>query len=234
MKKLIHFFQKEDSYYSPDFESDNENEGKSNNSSNSTLISSRECKKILKENQKLKSSFRDLALEKFKTRRSIRKFSDQEVEWEIIYKIIEAGLNAPVAGGIQNYRIIVVKKPKEKKELGKLSFQQYWIADAPYILVVIRDNHRLMQLYPSEGEIYSVQNSAALIENILMMAHFYDLGSCWVEAYDNSVVKEFLSIPPEYRVDALIPIGYPLEKPKVSKDPFNSFVFYDKFNNKIK
>jgi len=227
VKKLLNFLGKKTNYY--DFD-ENEVENNSNNNNNN-LLSQKECNKIIKENGKLKENLVKQALEKFKTRRSIRKFSDQKIEWKKIYDIIEAGFNGPVAGGVQNYKVIVIEDQKEKKELGKLAFQQYWLSDAPYILVVIRDNHRLLQLYPSEGEIYSIQNSAAMIENMIMMAHFYDLGTCWVEAYDNSVLKEYLSIPMHFKVDAIIPIGYPLENPKVEKDPIDAHLYYQKYGN---
>lgn len=214
------FVKKENDYY--DFKDEDGN----------NEIPEKNCKKIISENKKLKKNVPDFVLDKFKSRRSIRKFSDKKVDWKLIYNIIEAGFNAPVAGGIQNYSIIVIENEEKKKELGRLAFQQYWISNAPYLLVIVRDNHRLMELYPSEGELYSIQNTAAMIENMLMMAHFYDLGSCWVEAYDNSVLKEFLEIPREFRVDGIIPIGFPLENPKVKKDSTDAHVFFEKFKNK--
>ncbi len=196
------------------------------------FFTERDIRRLQKENKDLKEDFTNKAIEKFKSRRSVRKFSDQEIDWKIIYSIIEAGLNAPVAGNIQNYKIIVISDSKERKELGKAAFQQYWLSDAPVIFVIIRDNHRLMQLYPQEGEIYAIQNTAALIENILMGAHFNNLGACWVEAYENEVIKEFLNVPIEYEVDAIIPIGYPLENPHINKDPEDTLIFYNKFGNK--
>lgn len=196
------------------------------------FFTEKDIKNLQKENIELKNNFTQKVIEKFKTRRSIRKFSDKQVDWEIIYSIIEAGLNGPVAGNIQNYKIIAITDPNERKELGKAAFQQYWLSDAPVILVIVRDNYRLMQLYPQEGEIYSIQNTAALIENILMGVHFYDLGACWVEAYENQVIKEFLNVPVELEIDAIIPIGYPLESPHVSKEVESSLIFYNKYGNK--
>lgn len=187
---------------------------------------------LKKENETLKAGISEIALEKFKTRRSIRKFSGENIKWKTIYDIIEGALNAPCAGNIQNYEIIVVEDKKRKHELGKIAFQQFWLADAPTILIVVRDNYHLTQLYPEEGEVYAIQNSAAMIENILMLAHFHDLGACWVEAYDNDVMKEFLGIPPNRTVDAIIPIGYPLENPQISKEPMLQKVFFESYGNK--
>ena len=184
-----------------------------------------------KENQLLKEGIKTQSLEKFKTRRSIRKFSDKQVDSAVLYSIIESATNAPCAGNIQNYNIIIVTDKKKKHELGKLAFQQFWLSDAPVLLVVVRDNYHLEQLYPQEGKTYSIQNCAAMIENVLMLAHFHDLGACWVEAYDNEVLKEYLGIPIEHRVDAIIPIGYPLENPQISKDPVEQKIYYESFGN---
>lgn len=218
--KLKEFFSKKGIYYEPD-------EIKDKNINPKEIIL-----KLQKENEDLKKELSEKALNKFKTRRSIRKFSEQPVDWKIIYNIIEGAINAPCAGNIQNYKIIVVEDKIKKHEIGKIAFQQYWLSDAPVLLVVARENYHLCQLYPQEGDMYSVQNSAAMIENLLMLTHFYNLGACWVEGYDNDVLKEYLGVPGEMRVDAIIPIGYPLEDPKLSKDPTYQKVFFETYGNR--
>ncbi len=213
------FASSSNSYYSPD-------------SNPSKEPPEKIIKRLQKELDELKNNLPKIASEKFRTRRSIRKFSNKEVPWEIIHDIVECGLNAPAAGNIQNYNIILISDKKKKYELGKLAFQQYWISDAPMLIIIVRDNYHLCEMYPNEGQTYAIQNTAALIENILMMAHFHNLGACWVEAYDNEVLKDFLGIPPEKIVDAIIPVGYPLENPSISKDDPTSKIFFNQFGNK--
>jgi len=188
--------------------------------------------KIKKENEKLKKSLSSQALDKFKTRRSIRKYSQEPIDWETIYHIIEAGANAPCAGNIQNYKVVIVQDKKKKYEISRIASQQYWLSDAPLLLIIVRDSRHVCEIYPGEGKTYCIQNSAAVIENILMMAHFYDLGACWVESYDNEVLKEFLSVPQELTIDAIVPLGYPKENPVVSKQPMVSCVFFEKYGNR--
>lgn len=173
-------------------------------------------------------------LEKFKSRRSIRKFSDREVPWHTIHDILDAAFNAPTAGNVQNSWVLLVEDKVKRHELGKMAFQQFWLSEAPLLLIVIRDDYHLTQMYPQEGKTYSIQNASALIENILMLAHFYDLGACWVEAYDNEVLKEYLGIPLNLKVDAIIPIGYPKENPKISKPLLSEHLFFETFGNKTR
>lgn len=199
---------------------------------NNPMSTDDEIKSLKKENEKLKAQLKNKALDKFNSRRSIRKFSTEPIDYEIVYNIVDAALNAPAAGGVENTKVIIVEDRKAKNEIGKIENQQYWLSDAPYLLVVVRENHRLMDLYPGDGELYAVQNTAAVIQNILMLVHFYDLGACWVESCDSEVIKEFLKVPGDKFVDAVIPIGFPLENPKVAKAPLQLKMFFEKYGNK--
>lgn len=191
-----------------------------------------ELKFLRKENKHLKKKACEQGIQKFKTRRSIRKFSEKPVDFKLICDVVEAGLNAPAAGNVQNYKIIIVENSKKKIECGKIAIQQYWLSNAPYLLIIVRDDSELSALYPIRGELYSIQNVAAVIENVLMAAHFHDLGACWVEAGDNEVLKECLSVPMDKKIDAIIPIGYPLENPQVPKLETMEMLFYEKWGER--
>jgi nitroreductase len=191
-----------------------------------------EVKELRKENAQLKKKACDQGIDKFKSRRSIRKFSTKPVDFKKICDIVEAGLNAPCAGNVQNYKIIIVEQKDKKIECGKIAIQQYWLSEAPYLIVVVREDSELLSLYPVRGELYSIQNVAAVIENMVMAAHFHDLGTCWVEAGDNEVLKESLGVPIECKIDAIIPVGYPLENPQVSKVETTGLLFFEKWGER--
>jgi len=50
------------------------------------------------------------------TRRSIRKYKDIPVEWELVGRVVEAGSFAPTAGNLQDYRFIVVRDEDKRKD----------------------------------------------------------------------------------------------------------------------
>ena len=213
-EKILNFFNRKEAYYEPEL--------------NELEIHKKEVKKEPKDYEKL----RRLAIEKFKTRRSIRKYNnEQEVPWKIIYEILEAATNAPCAGNIQNYHIVVITDPNKKQEIAKIQSQQYWLSEAPYLIAVVRKDDKLLEVFPENGAKYSLQNTSALIENIIMLAHFYDLGSCWVESCDNEVIREFLEAPPGSKIDAIIAIGYANESPKVQKSPMTAILKFESFSN---
>lgn len=180
-----------------------------------------------------KNDFRKKCVDYFSDRRSVRRYSTRPVEYEKIFDIVNSGLNAPAAGNVQNYRIIVIENEDEKTECARIAYQQFWMTNAPYLLVVTRDDTEVEDLYPNRGEVFSIQNVAAVIENIIMSAHMSDLGACWVGVDDSEALKDFLGIPRHIHLDAIIPIGYAEGNPdKMSKNPMESMVYYEKFGNK--
>ena len=58
-------------------------------------------------------------------------------------------------------------------------------------------------------ELYCLQDTAAAVEHILLLATDYGLGTCWIGAFNESEVAKILNVPPHIRPVAIIPIGYP-------------------------
>lgn len=60
------------------------------------------------------------------------------------------------------------------------------------------------------------------IENMVLMATALGLGSCWIRLFNAKKVHEMLGLPPEIKVVALLPVGYPsqspLPRPRLSRD----------------
>ncbi|MFP4403013.1 MAG: nitroreductase family protein [Candidatus Woesearchaeota archaeon] len=164
-------------------------------------------------------------------RRSIRKFLNIPVEWFKIGRILEAGLNAPSAGNLIDFRFMVINDDAKKKEIAKHCMNQNWMANAHVYIVVTSTYVKTQRFYGVRGEkLYSIQSAAAATQNMLLAAHSLDLGACWVGAFDEDLVKELLKIPDYARVQSIIPIGYTDEKPprppKYSLTDMVHFNFY--------
>jgi nitroreductase len=54
---------------------------------------------------------------------------------------------------------------------------------------------------------------AIALEHMVLAAAAEGLGTCWIGAFYEEEVKKILNIPPEVRVVALLPLGYPDESP---------------------
>ena len=179
--------------------------------------------------------------EAIKGRRSIRKFEKRQVPNETILKIIESGTWAPY--GAQRWMVIIVKDDRNKREL------LAWFADqkrnlhilsAPVNLVVcsdLRDQNwpaidRRNHGKTDHRELFSIQETAAMIQNMLLTAHELGLGSCWNGSFDEKIVMDVLNIPDGIRPVAIISIGYPAVHPAPPKRKgLEQIVYYERFSS---
>lgn len=147
-------------------------------------------------------------------RRSVRRFDrSKNIEDSTIETILELALRAPSAGNQQPWKIYVVKDAQIRKDLGRSTIMSTFVATAPVVLVICVNLDRARRSYGIRGvDLYCLQDTAALIENILLLAVEEGLGSCWVGAFPETSCKKILSIPPKYRPVAIIPIGFSAEE----------------------
>lgn len=160
-------------------------------------------------------------METFETiekRRSHRKFNDLAVEWEKVGNILRAAQLAPSSGNVQDCRFVVVTDKTKRAALANAALKQHWIAQAPVIIIVCSDPKSTQRFYGLRGEkLYTIQNSAAATENILLAATDQGLASCWVGAFDEAMVNRVIGAPDNVRPQAMIPIGYTDEEPNMPK-----------------
>lgn len=147
------------------------------------------------------------------TRRSVRKFSNQPVEKEIIEDIVKAGLYAPSAMNRQTWKFTVVTNQEKiktlceavGKELGRSGYDMYQPT-----LLIIPSNHR--------ETVWGREDNACALENMFLAAHSYGVGSVWINQMQGlcdkpeirAVLDEF-GIPAEHVVYGVASMGYPAE-----------------------
>ena len=148
-----------------------------------------------------------------KTRRSIRKYKDRDIEKEKIENILKAGLLALSSKGRKPWEFLVIK---DKEKLEKLSKSKpmgsFWLANAPVGIVVIANKEITTDVW--------IEDTAIAATLMQLEAHSLGLGSCWSQVrernYDDSLssedyVRNILNIPENYGVCCIISIGYPNE-----------------------
>jgi nitroreductase len=147
-------------------------------------------------------------------RRSVRAYTDEELSREDIETLIEAACLAPSAGNLQPWEFIAVTDPEIKMRLAEAALGQYFIAQAPVVIVVCAVPSRSAMRYGRRGsELYCLQDTAAAVQNILLTAVANGLGTCWVGAFNERRVAEVVKVPRGVRPIALIPVGHPAERP---------------------
>ncbi len=170
-------------------------------------------------------------LKAIKGRRSIRAFKSQNVSAEIIKKLIDAARWAPSAGNIQPWEFIIVRKPEIKRRLAEAALGETFIEEASVVIVVCANENRSFEGYGIRGKtLYCIQDTAAAIQNLHLVAYSLGLGTCWVGAFREEEAGEILKIPSGIRPVAIISVGYPAEAPSIpSRRPINQIVHYETF-----
>lgn len=160
-------------------------------------------------------------------RYSYRSYKDTPVSDEKLKSILEAGQLAPSASNRQPYKFIIVRDKEKREELAEAAGQSF-IADAAVIIAgVSLDPERTMGC---EVPTYAVDLAIAM-EHVALQACAEGLGSCWIGAFSQQKAKGILEIPEEYKIVALMPIGYPTDSSgaKERKD-LDELVSYEKFD----
>ncbi len=83
--------------------------------------------------------------ETIKARRSIRKFSPDDVPEELVEQMLEAARLAPSGSNIQPWRFVVVRDLETRKELRNICMGQKFIEEAPVVIVCYTDLDRYSQ-----------------------------------------------------------------------------------------
>ncbi|MFC1801311.1 nitroreductase family protein [Nanoarchaeota archaeon] len=175
-------------------------------------------------------------LELIKSRRTVRKYLPKYVDWERVSRILDAGRHAPSSGNVQNWAFIVVCEADLRKELAEACLQQWWMTEAPVHIVVLSEPAKAERYYGVRGErLYTIQNCAAAIENMLLEAHSLGLGTAWVSAFDEDAIRRIVRGEDFVRPQGVITLGWPAETPpRPPKYPLEALVYFNSWRNRIK
>ena len=155
------------------------------------------------------------------SRRSIRKYSADPVEEETIKKVLEDARLAPSWKNLQCWKFILVKDEEKRQKLAQAlpspNPAQKGITQAPFTVVLCADPQASGD---HEGKEYYLVDAGIVMQQLVLAATAYGLGTCWVALFEEEAIKETLNVPPDYRVVALTPLGHPAEskKPRPRKE----------------
>lgn len=167
-------------------------------------------------------------------RRAIRRFSEKQIENDVLEQILQAGLYAPSAGGRQGV-IFAVSQDKEVNErLGKIkransnpsmakngnyvSREQPSIADDPKLRNAFYDAPTVITMFAPKNFLFSVDDCAVAAENMMLAADSLGVGSCYIgqgwtafaDPYGQEILKKW-GIRTDYYAVMQLLLGYPGE-----------------------
>ena len=151
-----------------------------------------------------------------KKRRSVRKYSNIPVPKILVEKILNLSRLAPSGGNVQPWRIFAISDQSMKDELAKAAYDQNFLKEAPWVIVVCAVPEESAKEYGERGKnLYSLQDTAALTTYIMLAAKAYGLDTCWVGAFKDEEVIKILNLQKGMKPVSMIPIGYGEEEPDI-------------------
>jgi nitroreductase len=150
------------------------------------------------------------ALDLLLARRSIRRYTRDDVSGDDEQKLLDAAFAAPSANNAKPWHFVVVRDAETRARLSRVHQWAHMCARAPLVIAVLG----------REDSTWWIEDCSAATENILLEAQSLRLGAVWVgirdeatEGYgDEKRVLEILDVPQEgWRCLCLIAVGHPAE-----------------------
>ncbi len=172
-------------------------------------------------------------------RRSVREFTDEQLDLEAISRLLwsaqgitgeKHGLRtAPSAGATYPLELLVATSgqlarylPHEHSlvvmaggdlisQLASASHGQACVKRAPAVFIFAADVSRTSGRYGARADRYVQIEVGCAGENLMLQAAALGLGSVAVGAYDDKEISKILSLPKEWDVFLMVPVGKPAE-----------------------
>lgn len=147
-----------------------------------------------------------------RARRSIRAYRRDPVSDDVFNRVMEAARLAPSAKNIQPWKFVVIRDPAVSAELAVACNNQQYVAQAPIVIcgcALETIAYRGMGGYWNSWAV----DLAIALEHIVLAAAAEGLGTCWIGSFKEDDVRRILQIPPEVKIVALTPLGYPVQEP---------------------
>ncbi|AGX41869.1 nitroreductase family protein [Clostridium saccharobutylicum] len=151
-------------------------------------------------------------LQNILTRRSVRKFKQEQIKDEELDLILKAGVYAPSGMNKQSWQFTVVQNKEKIESLAKV-VREALGRDAGYNFYA---PPTLIMLSNDKENTNGLADCSCALENIFLMANSLGIGSCWINQLkticDEKEVRELLTsfgIPENHIVWGMASIGYP-------------------------
>ena len=157
--------------------------------------------------------------EKLLKRRSVRKYTPEQISDELLDAVLKAGLYAPTAKNNQKPVMVAVRDKETRDLLSRINGEIMGVETdpfygAPCVIVVLADPE-----FPTW-----IDDGSLVLGNLMNAATALNLGSCWInrarETFDRPEGKELLKkwgLPEHLRGVGNCILGYAAEEPALKE-----------------
>ena len=178
------------------------------------------------------------------TRRSIRKYSERDVDEQLLCRLLNEAARTQTMGNLQLYSVIVTRSEEMKQRLAPAHFSQPMVTGAPVVLTICADFNRTSQWArcrkadPGYDNLLSFLNAAidALLytQTLCCLMDEEGLGYCYLgtTVYQPQQIIDILQLPQLVMPVATLTVGWPAEEPPQSdRLPLESFVHQETYKD---
>ncbi|MFX1413841.1 MAG: nitroreductase family protein [Promethearchaeota archaeon] len=164
------------------------------------------------------------------SRRTIRRFKQDPIPIELLKKLIDYARLAPAGMNIQGLEYIIISDTEMRNKLFPLlrwaallpeDDRTPEVGRRPTAYIIVLGNTKIKRNVDIDV--------GAAIENILLGALNYGIGSCWMGSIDRDKIRELFNVPDQYLIKYVISLGFSDEESVT--EPFTGSFKYWKEQN---
>lgn len=180
-----------------------------------------------------------------KNRRTIRKYTEQDIPEELLNELLEVAVRASNTGNMQLYSVVVTRDQSNKEKLALAHFNQPMITTAPVVLTFCADANRFVKWAEQRKAVAGFDNFqtfiASTIDAMLFAQSFCTaaeekgLGICYLgtTAYNADKIIDALSLPRLVVPVVTVTVGYPdgTPVPQVERLPLGAVIHQEAYTD---
>lgn len=163
------------------------------------------------------------ALECIRTRRSVRKFTDEMVPADTVREIVELASYAPTWKNTQTIRYTLVEDTDMIARIANegvmgFSFNEKTVGRAKQLMIVSQKNgicgfEKDGSFSTGKGDHWEMFDAGIATQTFCLAAHDKGVGTVILGIFDDARVAEIVGIPDGQTVAAVVVLGYPAFAP---------------------
>ena len=180
-----------------------------------------------------------------KERRSMRKFTEQEVSDEQLHELLEAVRWSPSWANTQCWEVVVIKDQARKEQLAAMLSEKNpatkGVVQAPLVLVICarlgvagyEHGENAEHAYATDKGDWFMFDLGIACQNICLAAYDMGLGTVHVGHIKHKEIDQWLGLPEDVCSVEIIPVGYPAKQGKApARKQLEDFVHFEKYGQK--
>lgn len=154
-------------------------------------------------------------LKAIRERRSIRRYSAEQIKDEELQAVLEAGTWAATGHGTQDPWIVAVQKPETLDTLRKMNAEIMGVTSDPYY-----GAPTIVLVFASRDNANNERDASLVLGNMMLAAQSIGLATCWINREDamfdtddgQALMKEF-GLPEGLKGIGALSLGYASSQP---------------------